>query len=115
MSPGKRQPVSVPFSIDTGHGFLTARLSGRLEGPLLENRHVHVSYLFTNIIAYCASQKKAALKPAVSSRPPKTAPHSGGGPADVPDETKTEHSGAQNNREVRFDLVRFAAGIHSVS
>ena len=115
MSPGKRQPVSVPFSTDTEHEFLTAWLSGRLEGPLLENRHVHVSYLFTNIIAYCASQKKAALKPTASSRPPKTTPHSGVGPADVPDETKTEHSGAQNNGEVRFDFVRFAAGIHTKS
>ena len=44
MSPGRRQKVSVPFSIDTGHGYLTTQLSGRLEGPLPNERLVHTSY-----------------------------------------------------------------------
>jgi hypothetical protein len=40
MSPGRRQKVSAPFSVDTGHGSLTTRPSGRLESPFLNNRLV---------------------------------------------------------------------------
>ena len=100
-----------------------------------------------NIISYRTSQKKAAPKPAPSSQPLKTTPHSEAGSANVevsvhfvcfgavaessqlpkttphseaglvntPDETKTEHSGAQNNVEVRVHFVRLAAGTHSNS
>jgi hypothetical protein len=44
-------------------------------------------------------QKKAALKPALTSQPPKTTQHSEAGPANVPDETKAEPSGTHNNVE----------------
>jgi hypothetical protein len=111
MSAGKRLAVSVPFSVDVGHGYLITRLSGRSESPLLNHRLVHASYLFVNIITHCASQKKATQKPPVSRQPPKTAPHSEAGPANVPDETKAEPSDAQNNVEVRAHFVRLAPGL----
>ena len=92
MAPGKRQQVSVPSSVPTGHGYLTTRLSGRLEGPLLDERLVHASYPFMNIITHRASQKKKPLK---------TTPHSKAGPTDVPDQT----TGAQNHVEVRVSIA----------
>jgi hypothetical protein len=112
MSPGRRQKVSVLFPLIQGHGYLTTRLSGRLEGPLLNDRLVHASYPFINIITYRVPQKKAALKPALTSQPPKTTQHSEAGPANVPDETKAEPSGTHNNVEVRVHVVRLAAGTH---
>ena len=111
MSPGKRLAVSVPFSVDAWHGYLTTRLSGRLESPLLDHRLVHVSYPFMNIVTYCPSQKKVTPKPPVSCQPPKTAPRSEAGSANVPDETKAEASGAQNNVEVRVYFARLAPGL----
>jgi hypothetical protein len=100
MSSGKRQKMNVPFSVDTGHGYLTTRLSGRLESPLFDPRFVHASYPFMNVITYRTSQKKAAQKPSALDQPPKTTPHSEVDPISVPDETKAEPSGAQNNAEV---------------
>jgi len=44
-------------------------------------------------------QKKSTPKPPVSCQPPKTAPRSEAGSADVPDETKAGPSGAQNDVE----------------
>ena len=113
MSPGKRQAVSVPFSVDAGHGYLTTWLSGRSESPLLDHRLVHVSYPFTNIITYCAPQKKVTPKPPVSCQPPETDLCSEAGPANVPDEMKAEPSGVQNNVEARVHFVCLAAGTHS--
>ena len=55
MSPGRRQAVSMPSSVDTGHRYLTTQLSGRLESPLLDHRLLHASYPFMNIITYYAS------------------------------------------------------------
>ena len=104
MASGRRQKVSAPFSIDAGHRYLTTRLSGRLEGPLLNHRLVHASNSFMRIITYYASQKKKPAKSAVSSQPPKTTPHTEAGPANVPDETKAEPSGEQNNIEARVYL-----------
>ena len=60
MAPGKRQKVSVPSCVDTGHGYLTTRLSGRLEGPLSDQRLVHASYLFrTSLLTVFAEEKTA--------------------------------------------------------
>ena len=115
MSPGKRIKVSVPFSVDRGYGCLTTRLSGRLESPLLDPRLVHASSPFMNITTYCAPQKKAAPRPAASSQPPKTTPHSEASPVDAPNESKAEPSGAQNNVEVRVSFVHLATGAHSNS
>ena len=106
MAPGKRQAVSVPSSVDTGHGYLTTRLSGRLEGPLLDERLVHASYPFMDTITYCASQKK---------KPAKTTSHSKADSTNVQAETKPESSGAQNNVDVGVHFVRFAAGTHNNS
>ena len=103
MAPGKRQQVSVHSSIDTGHGYLTTWLSGRLEGPLSGDRFVHASYSFMNIITYRASQKKTAPKATASSQPPKTTPQ------------KAEPSGAQNDVEVRVHSVCLVAGTHNNS
>jgi hypothetical protein len=116
MAPGKRQQVSVPFSVDIGHGYLTTRLSRRSESPPLDHRLVHASSPFMNIITYCTLQEKAAPKPAASQLPKTTGPpHSEAGPAKVPDEAKAEPSGAQNSVEVRVHFVRLAAGAHSNS
>ena len=106
MAPGKRQAVSVPSSVDARHGYLTTRLSERF--TVVYHRLVHPHYPFMSIITYRASQKKAAPKPAVPSQPPKTTPHSEAGPINVPDETKPEPSGAQNNVEVRVHFLRLA-------
>jgi WD40 repeat protein len=46
-------------------------------------------------------KKKTAQKPAASSQPPKTTPHTEAGPANVLDETKAEPSVAQDNKERR--------------
>ena len=107
MAPGRRQKVS-PFPLIQAE-YLTTRLSGRLESPLLKHRLVHVSYPFVNIITYYTSQKKATTKPAALSKPPKTTP------ANVPDETtqNAEPSDAQNNLEVRIYFVHLAAGAHN--
>ena len=94
MAPGKQQAVSVPSSIDTGHGHLTTRLSRRF--TVVDQRLVHASYLFMNTIAYCASQEKKL---------PKTTRCSEAGSSNVPDEMKPEPSGAQNNVEVGVLLV----------
>jgi hypothetical protein len=107
--------IRVPFSIDTGHGYQSTRVRGRLEIPLFDCRVVHACYPFMNIITYCASQKKAAPKPAASSQPPKTTPHSEADPTKVPDETKAEPSGAQSNVEVTVHFVCLVAGAHSDS
>jgi hypothetical protein len=116
MSPGRRQAVSVPSSVDTGHRYLTTRRSGRLESSLLDHRLVHVSYPFMNIFTYYALQKNTAAKPAASSQLPKTTPRTEAGPANVvPGETKAEPSGAQNNVQARVYFVRFAAGTHNTS
>ena len=53
MAPGKRQAVSVPSSVNTGDGYLTARLSGRF--IVVDQRLVHACYPFMNTIAYPAS------------------------------------------------------------
>ena len=106
MAPGKRQKVSVLSSVDTGHGYMTTRFSGRLQGPLLDQRLVHASYPFMNPIAYCASQKKKTAK---------TTPHSEAGPSNVQTETKPESSGARNNVNVSVHFVRLAAGTHNSS
>ena len=98
-------------SVDAGHGYLTTRLSGRLESPLLDHRLVHVSYPFMNIVTYCPSQKKVTPTVPVSCQPPKTAPRSEAGSANIPDETKAEASGAQNNVEVRVYFVPLAPGL----
>ena len=98
--------------VDTGHGYLTTWLSGRLESPLLNHRLVYASCQFVNIITYCASQKKVA-KVATSSQPPKTTPHSEAGPANIPDETKPKPFSAPNNVEVRVHFVRLAVGAHN--
>ena len=113
MAPGKRKEVSIPSSVVTGIGYLTTRLSVRLESSLLDHRLVHASAPFMTIITYCASQKKVTSKPAASSQPPKTTAYSEADPANVPDETKTKPSGAQNNLEVRVHFVRLAAGAHN--
>ena len=116
MSLGQWIRVSVSFSVDTRHRYLTTRLSGRLEGPQLDHRLVHASHAFMDIIiAYRALQKKSTPKPAVSSQPPKTTPCSEAGPANVPDETKAEpaQAGAQINEKVRVHFVRLAAGVHN--
>ena len=114
MSLGQWIRVSVSFSVDTRHGYLTTRLSGRLEGPQLDHRLVHdASYAFMDIIvAYRAS---STPKPAVSSQPPKTTPCSEAGPANVPNEMKADPAGVQNNEEVRIHFVRLAAGAHNNS
>ena len=115
MAPGKRQQVSLHSSIDTGHGYLTTGLSGRLEGPLSGDRFVLASYSFMNTITYRASQKKTAPKATASNQPPKPASHSEAGPANVPDETKAGPSGAQNDVEVRVHSARLVAGTHNNS
>ena len=66
-----------------------------------------------DVNTYRASQKTAAPKPTVSSQLPRTNLPSETGPAHVPDETKAEPSGAQNNEEVRVHFVRLAAGAHN--
>ena len=99
MAPGKRQAVSVPSSVDTGYGYLTARLSGQF--TVVDQRPVHAVYPIMNIITYRAPQEK---------KPPKTTPHSGAGSSNVPDATKAEPSGARNNVEVRVHFARSAAG-----
>ena len=109
MAPGKRQQVSVPSCVDTGHGYLTTWLSGRLDGPPSDRRFVHASYPFTDIlVTSCASQKQ---------KPPKTAPHSESeaSRSNVPNETKSEPSGAQNKGEVRIHLLHLAACTHDNS
>ena len=58
MAPGKRVRVSVPFSIDTGNRYLTIRLSGRLEGPLLDDGFVHASHPFMNILPIVTHRRK---------------------------------------------------------
>ena len=68
-----------------------------------------------NTITYCSLQKKAAPKPTASSQPPKTTARSEAGPAVVPDETRPEPSGGQNNVEVRFHFVRLATGAYNKS
>ena len=66
-----------------------------------------------NTITYRVSQKKKkAQKPAASSQPPKPAPQSEAGPASVPDETKAEASGVQNDVEVRVRFVCSEAEPH---
>ena len=115
MSPAQRVKVSVPFSVDTGHGYLTTRLSGRSESPLLNHRLVHASYAIMDVNTYRASQKKAVPKPTVSNQLPKTNMPPEAGPAHVPDETKAESSGAKNNEEVRVHFVRLAAHNSSCS
>jgi len=52
---------------------------------------------FMNLITHLALQKKAAPKPASSSKPTKTTPHPEPGPASVSHETKADRSGVQNN------------------
>ena len=42
-----------------------------------------------------------------------TTPYPGASPANIPDETKPEPSGAQNNVEVRGRFVRLAARAHN--
>ena len=106
MAPGKRQAVSVPSSVDTGNGYLTARLSGQFTA--VDQRLVHASYPFMNITTYRVSQKK-------KTKPPKTAPHLEAGPSQVPDETKPEPSGAKSNVEVRIHCLRLAADTHNNS
>ena len=114
LDAGKRQQVSIPSSIDPVHG-LTILLSRRLEGPLSDHRLVHPTYPFINIMTYRASQKKAAHKLAASSQPPETTPHSEASPVNVPDKTKAESSGAQNNVKVGVRFVRLEAGAHNNS
>ena len=66
-----------------------------------------------NTITYRVSQKKKkAQKPAASSQPPKPTPQSEAGPVSVPDETKAEASGVQNDVEVRVRFVRSEAEPH---
>ena len=104
MAPAKRQPVSVPSSVDTGNGYLTTRLSGQF--TVVCHRLVHASYPFMNTIAYPASQE---------NKPPKTAPHSEAGRSNVPDGTKDEPSSAHNNVEVKIHFWDLAAGTHNNS
>ena len=99
MAPGKRQAVSVPTCVDIANGYLTTRLSGQF--TVVDQRLVHAFYPFVNTIAYGASQEKKL---------PKTAPRSAAGPANVPDETKPEPSGVQDNVEVRSTSCAWRLG-----
>ena len=68
MAPGKRQQVSMPSLGDTGHGYLTTLLSGRLEGPLLDRRLVQASYPFINIISSpCLTRKTSQERSSLRS------------------------------------------------
>ena len=111
MAPGKRQAVSVPSSVNTGNGYLTARLSGRF--IVVDQRLVHASYPFMNVVPHHTLQKKAAPKPVASSQPPKTTPQPEAGSSNVANETKAEISGGQHNREARVYFTRFAARAHN--
>ena len=101
----------MPFSVDAGHGYLTTLLGGQLESQLLDHRLVPASYAFVNITACSASQQKATAKLAASNQLRKTTlrlrPEAC--PANVPDETLAEPSGAQNNGEVRAQFVCLTA------
>jgi hypothetical protein len=58
MSPGRRQKVSALFSVDAGHGYLTTRLSGRLEGPLSNQRLVHASCPYEQLLTVTHRRKQ---------------------------------------------------------
>ncbi|KAF8558571.1 WD40 repeat-like protein [Imleria badia] len=60
-------------------------------------------------------QKKAAQKPVALTQPPKATPRSEAGPAIVPDETKVESSGAQDDAEVGVHFVRSEVEVHTNS
>ena len=106
MASGKRQKVSVPSSVDTGHGYMITRLSGQLEGPLSDQRLVYASCPFMDTIAYRASQKK---------KPAKTTSHSEADSTNVQAETKPESPGVQSNVEASVHFVRCADRPHNNS
>ena len=67
MSPGRRQKVSAPFSVDTGHGCLITRLSGRLEGPLSNQRFVPASCPYEQDYLLCFTEESSPQARCVQS------------------------------------------------
>ena len=65
-----------------------------------------VQLLLVITVIYCFSQEKATKKPDASSELPGTTAQPEAGPSNAPDETKSEHSAAQLDVQVRVHFVR---------